>query len=1120
MSIKKQTEIDQLPAGTTAGDFAPEPTGPDDTVSIETPDDIRGIGYEDPPRELLGDWLSKQTSKNTYKPSAGVTLSTPMQGNIDKPTIQTGGPADTSSKAFFDDILSDASAYFENIGGGGTPDTRGGGTFTPTQLADMLEKVNPQNATEDQETGNTLLSSIQGDVFLTARNTGDYGNSDATKVQKEINSVLKYNRFSPGGSSPYIQDRQYSSGIWSNQTRYGEFDEDAKAPSLEELAKVGLSLMLRATGDKSDPDSQGSSGAMVAGILPQLAMKKIDTVDLETSDVAESVMGQRLENSSYNFIDQKGILRRGSSTDPLDAENQKSFGQLNSYLEPWGGPLPISMILLSVLAALATIVAGVIIGLFLDLIILLFPNSDRQMPGDVYPMGAASGTPEFGVNSIGIAVKKFLGMPYLKSGYPFWKCMSLGAIQFFYSLPGADAGYFLVVSRSAIRDVEQIADAFKNMPSITDPIGFVEGLFMILEAFATSATFRFLITMSRIGDIVYFTGGWGGSGPLLMSPYVDGKSPDLLPATIENAHMKSRTLVAGQDDDSTSLAWRFGATPSMYLLPKAFDTYVTRKNWAGLNLTKAFTAEFDKADNPDGYDKIQRLNNGQYRIPQEEVQRIENILDVSYMPFYFHDVRTNEIVSFHAFLETITDSFQPKWKEEEGFGRMDPVQIYQNTTRKLGVNFYVAATNPDDFDEMWYAINRLVAMVYPQWSMGQQRKDAEGNTFIQPFSQVPTASPLLRLRIGELFKSNYSDLNLQRLFGIVTDAFGLVVDSSDMSQEIQEKLEQAKDNARLMLDRAEGPAGCDGVPYDEILTVLTMINLGVPPTPSVGYTPGMIAAFTQKENLVNVKPGAIPGTWEKTKKKVSVDGTVGIGLAVKIIGYDVNPLITINTPPDDIDKQTKRQKKNRKVNYVVEFMSVFNEDGSPLTAIVNHQALSTRVTDIRQLYINAFVAEIFAAGGAAVPPSGVPALPDSGREEIGNDAEWYYAEEVRQFFDQANNAVVKAFKSAGGDGIAGVINSLDFDYNITKVPWETVAGSRAPKVVKISVGFSPIHDIPLGLSHDGSMRAVSHPVGGAVRGLYGAPNRAYGDESYFAALDMATRFMTQPLEPPEPPALE
>jgi hypothetical protein len=37
--------------------------------------------------------------------------------------------------------------------------------------------------------------------------------------------------------------------------------------------------------------------------------------------------------------------------------------------------------------------------------------------------------------------------------------------------------------------------------------------------------------------------------------------------------------------------------------------------------------------------------------------------------------------------------------------------------------------------------------------------------FIQPFSQIPTATPVIRFRVGDLIRSNYSRFNLKRLFG-------------------------------------------------------------------------------------------------------------------------------------------------------------------------------------------------------------------------------------------------------------------------------------------------------------------------------------------------------------------
>ena len=63
---------------------------------------------------------------------------------------------------------------------------------------------------------------------------------------------------------------------------------------------------------------------------------------------------------------------------------------------------------------------------------------------------------------------------------------------------------------------------------------------------------------------------------------------------------------------------------------------------------------------------------------------------------------------------------------------------------------------------------------------------------------------------------------------------------------------------------------------------------------------------------------------------------------------------------------------------------------------------------------------------------------------------------------------------------------LDVNYNDQL--WETeVEGSKAPKLVKITINFAPIHDIPPGLDADGAMRAPVYNAGRIVNGIYGGP---------------------------------
>ena len=153
------------------------------------------------------------------------------------------------------------------------------------------------------------------------------------------------------------------------------------------------------------------------------------------------------------------------------------------------------------------------------------------------------------------------------------------------------------------------------------------------------------------------------------------------------------------------------------------------------------------------------------RFTPEQVRLMEDMLEAEHMPFYIQDLRTNEIIGFHAFLNTISDSYSGEWSAQKGFGRLEAAQIYGGGSRSIGVSFTMVAMNPADFDEMYVKINKLTTLVYPQWSQGTMMQQGE-NKFVQPFSQVPTASPLCRIRVGDLFTSNYSKKAMARMMGI------------------------------------------------------------------------------------------------------------------------------------------------------------------------------------------------------------------------------------------------------------------------------------------------------------------------------------------------------------------
>jgi len=77
------------------------------------------------------------------------------------------------------------------------------------------------------------------------------------------------------------------------------------------------------------------------------------------------------------------------------------------------------------------------------------------------------------------------------------------------------------------------------------------------------------------------------------------------------------------------------------------------------------------------------------------------------------------------------------------------------------------------------------------------------------------------------------------------------------------------------------------------------------------------------------------------------------------------------------------------------------------------------------------------------------------------------------------NSIVKSFESSGGKGLAGFIESMAFDW-YDRVTWEVDPYRTAPKLCKVTISFSPIHDISPGIDHLGYNRAPVYPVGSAM----------------------------------------
>ena len=73
-------------------------------------------------------------------------------------------------------------------------------------------------------------------------------------------------------------------------------------------------------------------------------------------------------------------------------------------------------------------------------------------------------------------------------------------------------------------------------------------------------------------------------------------------------------------------------------------------------------------------------------------------------------------ITFVAFMESLNDNFSQNFNQDQVFGRMDPIQSYQNTERKLSMSWKLLAANVEEAQRNMYNISRLTKLMYPEYT--------------------------------------------------------------------------------------------------------------------------------------------------------------------------------------------------------------------------------------------------------------------------------------------------------------------------------------------------------------------------------------------------------------------
>ena len=737
-------------------------------------------------------------------------------------------PETQDEKAFAAVSSRAAVSNFDTLSGG-TPAGATLGSFFGTEnfkLSDLIVKTGPIEQGLQTEEG-----PFDGNDVLRVQHEVDTGALITNNVTDAIDEVLDTtNRYSPNElASPYIKDKTtlketeaYSKGLWSVQTGkgdrskiiqtgFGKFDPDAPGMTFEALRVMAFQTLVNASGHAAlmDPDmtNVGFMADLAALIpsVPQIGLGKVrnrlcrvvgtDKIDMTAGDglAFGTLAASAAADDILLVIDDGaifGVTSGGGDIEGLSApRNGGTYGTMNSFVEPFDGPMPMGMLLMVLYGVL---IFG-LIGGFLESAMegatggmenplnMHDPDSPKEMA-----MGSSRRTENsiadlfmelYGIHkpdtnyakAVIRGIMAFYGMPFSPkdlAGPQVWEQIIDVAINL-----ALAPGYYATVTKQVLRDFEQVINAASDFANNMSVTGVITSIFRLVESLFSATTFRFINIMVQIGDIVYKSNFEYGEKAHAGAQIIQYNRE------VQNKLLNPRARMSSQTRFHLGGGWvgKYNLyTYGSLLLPNPInpDRFYTKGDVVvGVDSPESAADGLKKLDDKTvnteapGLKWI-RTEPEKPRISNEDVKIIEQALDQEYMPFSIHDLRTNEVIALPAFVSSVQDSFNADYGESHGFGRTDPVMTYNKTTRQVSLEFRVAAMSKEDQKYMWFLINKMVSMVYPQRSLGRMRTFANDKKgFIQPFSQVPTASPLVRIRLGDLLASNYSQNGLARLFG-------------------------------------------------------------------------------------------------------------------------------------------------------------------------------------------------------------------------------------------------------------------------------------------------------------------------------------------------------------------
>ena len=995
-------------------------------------------------------------------------------------------------------------------------------------------------------TGNTGTEEHKNNIDQMLYETrGFYDILQFSAVDTTVTPDKKDNRITLG-SYFYKELGNYASGSYVRRKPQTDPDGKLSKMTLDQMKNIGLNIMFEAAQGQAgfdftirndDPTATASAEARMTLPSEQRLGKRVSLGRFTPAYQIKKLTGYT-KPSSQNFID---------NTDDIQSYGSfyNVFNQFDALVPLGQIALCVALILaftstLSLLAGILQLQTGVKPTAYVDL-----DNKDKQ---NLKGTSVLQDNPVFPSVDVGAGAffTQFLGTAttFNNTKHTWTQCLTAGIQEFFgfafLANTGTpvgtqavnaslkvltESGRLNVILRELLRSGITLVESNLYDPS---QLASVTGASNLIKKIRDLKIVRFINVLLVIGDRVRFeqdlheqaqtnivlaggSYGFGASGSVSLIDSLPEGRPFFIS---KSRRTNSREIIWNNKSAGMQLLPLFVGQGNSQPNPNSFgySGYTPgSSHWQDMGLTVRGIGDGTETISDLGTEQRARQEKQKAiqndRWSADVVKEIEQTLEADFMPFYIHDLRTNEILSFHAFLEDASEDFNVEYSAQEGYGRMDKVQIYKGTTRNISVNFKMVAMNEDDHDVMWYKVNRLAMMIYPQWTQGRKVSVGENIKFIQPFSQIPGATPVVRLRLGDLYKSNYSKMAVARLFGITTlgDEYNVLGQISNGQNSVSSTAPApgatpAPESAAI--DETFTPEAIRRLRSGQEFGSVSRNRPNANRQRSAASSTSTIRpedCFVPDQTIV-LKTG--PGLSDMRQQTKFADGSKiptptqdPNGRIIAIFKNSDNREIVVkpvlyksgnNTPAPilldlpSIRGAIERASGGRELQASGGIVQL-EEQGrldfiypiEILNDILDREKTATLMEQTQRNQAQQQAQTPQATNANEVPDRAQTTQPPTQPQQIQNFLT------PQNFYDETKNPIMKAFRSSGGKGLAGVITSFKIDYGEAKGSWGTNGNDflRAPKFVTINLQMAVIHDITPGLDARGIMNAPIWPVG-------------------------------------------